>query len=587
MKKTTLATIVLLTLSLISVRADIVGFGENGAGWTLNGHDFFGTPSLPIISGNVLYITEVTNAYRARSVFFNTPQPIGNFTATFTYQNLTAVGTGGQPGNPGDGIVFAIQNQGASAVGGCCGQLGFDGITQASGVALHIYGASETGYAPATVPTNGTSQYTSTLSVDLRAAYPITVTVAYDGTTLSERLEDTITHASFSNSYTVDLQSAVNSDTALIGFTAGTGAATSDQRISDFSFSAAQTPLTIRVYPTNQFAIIAPTNFINLQAAASNSSAFQWCQESGANQVLFTDPTSSNTTVIFNYAGTYRLSVSASDGMHAASAFVDAIVEVNTNAVFQNISNFLAATIPDPTNNANIFLSFYKNGNGAADANAYYAALDALEPGNSKTNFARWKMANGFPSGPIPAATNGSVVSATYFNAQDLGLARRVIMQVTTNATTTNWAFAASHYKSLEDALADTNKEVTEAIDYSTSFPFPKFYVFSNDVSETRVPSDGLDGGGQKFVPSLCLVCHAGTSFQGGSNTHGHFLPFVLRALDYPCATGLSRGEQEPAFRAFNAAVFGVEKDIATRNSNEARPTLLNLIQGWYGVGFT
>jgi|GEM_PF-2703475 len=270
---------------LTVVPAQITGFGGNGGGWTLNG-----SPVAPGVSNDVLHITDVTGYYQARSAFYNVPMPITRFTCSFIYQELTALGAGGGPYggayNPADGTVFTLQNQGAAALGACCGQLGYSGITNATGVAFHIFSTPGyadnipgTGYAPTTVPSAGNGLYLNTSPVNLLSGDPLLVTLTYDGTTLWEQLLDTITLASFSTSYTVDLPGAVGGATAFVGFTGGTGAGAADQRISSFAFGV---PPTIVTQPSSLTNSAGATATFTVFAAGTAPLHYQW-QFNGTN----------------------------------------------------------------------------------------------------------------------------------------------------------------------------------------------------------------------------------------------------------------------------------------------------------------
>jgi len=79
------------------------------------------------------------DTYEGGSAFYNIPQNIGAFTATFTYHNSTSYG-------PADGFTFTLQNQGLSAVGGYGLNLGFGGITNGAAIAFNLY----TGYGAGT-----------------------------------------------------------------------------------------------------------------------------------------------------------------------------------------------------------------------------------------------------------------------------------------------------------------------------------------------------------------------------------------------------------------------------------------------------
>src|SRR5262249_5550522 len=66
--------------------------------------------------------------------------------------------------------------------------------------------------------------------------HPLQVTLSYDGTTLTETVQDTVTRASFTHAYTVDLATAIGSGTAYVGFTGSTGGETAIQQIRTWSF---------------------------------------------------------------------------------------------------------------------------------------------------------------------------------------------------------------------------------------------------------------------------------------------------------------------------------------------------------------
>jgi hypothetical protein len=350
----------------------------------------------------------------------------------------------------------------------------------------------------------------------------------------------------------------------------------------------------IFVLPTSQFDITAPTNSINLQADTAGSTAdttYAWSKTSGEDQIIFTDPSSANTGVLFGFTGTYQLSVTATTGTNVLQTDVTVNVDSYTNeffgnetdGFFENISNFVNGPL---LTNANVFLTRFLSTN--SDAINYYAAID---PQNTKTTLADWKIANGIPTNLIPpSATNfmNGVVAATYFNALDLGFGRRMIMQGTNGG---DWAFAVANYHTLEDALNDTNKIATVTMDYSAVPPgttrFTKFYVYGpNDM---RSNSANLDGGGFKFVPGLCVACHGGTTGTvppGGGDVHAHFLAFdLLNSLDYSSSSNLTRSAQEPAFKLMNQAVLAIEQDIALEDPTNFCPAITNLIQGWYGPG--
>jgi hypothetical protein len=215
-----------------AVQAGTTGF-NNGTGWSSNsfgsGSAAFTTSTLTLTDGGF---------GEARSAYFNTAQPVANWSALFTY---TASGPGGL--GLADGVSFILQNQGLTAVGGGGSGLGMSGITPSAEVEFNLF----TGFGHpvgTTFETNGADNqnYMTTGSVNIASGDPIRVSLSYSGSLLSETLQDLSTSATFSTSYTTNLVGVLGSPTALIGFTGGTGAGTSVQVISNFSFSNSALP---------------------------------------------------------------------------------------------------------------------------------------------------------------------------------------------------------------------------------------------------------------------------------------------------------------------------------------------------------
>jgi Legume lectin domain len=227
-------TMAVLALGAPAVRGGgINGFG-NGVGWTGNtngtGEPTFTTDTLTLTDGGLS---------EARSAFYNTAQSIGQFTAQFTYQPT-------QPGGEGlaDGATFTLQTQGLSAMGSQGSALGVGGtvspITPSAEFEINIFSNHTIG---TNFVTNGaTSNYNPTGAVNVASEDPIQVLLSYNGSVLSETLTDTNTNATFSASYTIDIASVLGGGSALVGFTGGTGAGSSVQVISNFTFQSSLIP---------------------------------------------------------------------------------------------------------------------------------------------------------------------------------------------------------------------------------------------------------------------------------------------------------------------------------------------------------
>jgi uncharacterized repeat protein (TIGR01451 family) len=229
-----------------SVQAQIAGFGVTGANWTLNVAQ--GSGSTPTIQSNVLQLVNSTQS--GTSAFFDTPQYIGSFTASFVWQNVQA--------SAGAGFTFCLQNQGVNAVGQVGGNyLGFYQLSQATGVAFNVLSSGSVnpgvGYAPLTVPDGGSIGYTPTGSVNFDASNPILVQLAYTNNVLDITVTDTVTTNTFTTNFAANLSTAVGGTTAFVGFTGG-GVENLQVVISNFVF----TPI---IPPTHQGTF--PVTFTN------------------------------------------------------------------------------------------------------------------------------------------------------------------------------------------------------------------------------------------------------------------------------------------------------------------------------------
>jgi hypothetical protein len=215
----------------------VVTFETNGLNWTLNE----GAVITPTIAANVLTLTDGTGG-ESSSAFFDTPQYIGGFLASFTY---TANGSA-------DGVTFCIQNSaaGTNATGATGGDLGYTGIAPSAAFELNIFSLAHggsgiqfgtDGSTPDSV--NPTAPYTSTAPVSLVSTDPIYVQLYYLQNVLTVLLVDTSTGDSFTTNYNVaNLPITVGGNSAYVGFTGGDGGDTATQTVTDFTFSSTTTP---------------------------------------------------------------------------------------------------------------------------------------------------------------------------------------------------------------------------------------------------------------------------------------------------------------------------------------------------------
>jgi len=128
--------------------------------------------------------------------------------------------------------------------------MGYTGIGSSVAVKFDLYddlgeGPDSTGLytdgAPPTVPATNLSS----TGINLHSGDIFKVQLVYNGTTLTVTITDTVTGASATQTYTVDIPTVVGSPTANVGFTGGTRLITATQDILNWSYSTPSTASTI------------------------------------------------------------------------------------------------------------------------------------------------------------------------------------------------------------------------------------------------------------------------------------------------------------------------------------------------------
>jgi hypothetical protein len=224
---------------MVGATPPVIGFGDGSAWATLSGATISGTPS-------VLELTD-GNPSESRSAFYNTPQYIAGFLATFTYTPSAGSAT------RADGVTFALQNDpsGAQSVGGAGNQLGYGGINPSVAFELDIY-TGDAGGTGINWATNGLTAGTGgapnggTSPVNINSGDPIGVALyySYDTGQLGVKLVDTAASATFVTNYEVgNIPALLGGDFAYIGFTGATGGSDAVQQISNFSYSYSESPV--------------------------------------------------------------------------------------------------------------------------------------------------------------------------------------------------------------------------------------------------------------------------------------------------------------------------------------------------------
>ncbi|HXP10904.1 MAG TPA: chitobiase/beta-hexosaminidase C-terminal domain-containing protein, partial [Acidobacteriaceae bacterium] len=206
----------------------------NATGLQLNGKS-------KVSSSKFLELTDGGD-YEASSAFWTTPVNIQSFTTNFTFQLSSA---------SADGFTFTIQDTGLTALGAYGGGLGYGAdpnngptakIGKSVAIKFDIYsnsgeGTDSTGlFTNGATPTNPAVSLTSS-GIVLSSGDTIAAQLAYNGTTLTLNLTDTVTNKTFSQAFTVNIPSTVGANTAYVGFTGGTGGASAIQNIKTWTFT--------------------------------------------------------------------------------------------------------------------------------------------------------------------------------------------------------------------------------------------------------------------------------------------------------------------------------------------------------------
>jgi hypothetical protein len=205
------------------------GFSTTPAQMTFNGG--------AALSGTALQLTD-GSSNEARSAFFTTPLNVQLFTTGFDFQ-LTSPAA--------DGFTFTIQGVGPAALGGVGGGLGYAGMPKSMAVKFDLYnnngeGADSTGlYVNGASPTVPSTDLTGT-ALNFHSGDILNAQLTYNGTTLTVVITDTVTNASATQTYTIDIPATVGGSTAYAGFTGGSGGSTAIQQILNWTYTSVALP---------------------------------------------------------------------------------------------------------------------------------------------------------------------------------------------------------------------------------------------------------------------------------------------------------------------------------------------------------
>jgi len=184
---------------------------------------------------------QLTNGglFEASSAFYTTPVNIQAFTTDFTFQLS----------NPdADGMTFTIQNVGAGALGASGGSLGYAGIGHSVAIKFDLHNNAGEGNNSTGLYINGAQPTVPAVNlnptgINLHSGDAIDAHMTYDGVNLTMTLTDTLTLATWSYSWPINIPATIGSNTAYVGFTGGSGSTSSSQKMLAWTYLAGTPPV--------------------------------------------------------------------------------------------------------------------------------------------------------------------------------------------------------------------------------------------------------------------------------------------------------------------------------------------------------
>jgi hypothetical protein len=184
------------------------------------------------VTGGLLQLTDGGSSEN-RTAWFMTEVPVQGFTTDFTFQQLNATA---------DGMTFAIQGDNMWALGDAGGGLGYQDIPNSVAVKFDLYSNAgesndSTGlYTGGVAPTVPSVDLSST-GINLHSGDIMHAHMVYNGTNLTMTLTDTVTNATVTEVFPVNIPALVGGNSAWVGFTGGTGGGTATQNVLSWTYT--------------------------------------------------------------------------------------------------------------------------------------------------------------------------------------------------------------------------------------------------------------------------------------------------------------------------------------------------------------
>ena len=322
---------------------------------------FAGSQGLLVFNGSTqlddsrLQLTDGGSS-EAASAWFATPINVQSFTTNFTFQLSNALA---------DGITFAIQGQGSSALGGDGSAMGYQGIPKSIALKFDLAndageGINSTGfYLNGAAPTLPAIDLNPT-GINLHSGDSMAAQLIYDGATLAVTLTDKVTLATYSTSLPVNIPALVGGNTAYVGFTGSSANVSSSQKVLSWTYA----PDPVAGYPLIQ----PPAGLYSTAQSVTISDSTP-----GA-AIYYTTDGTQPTTASTRYSDT-PIPVTSNETIHAI-----AVAPGTLNSAVAAANYIIAAAVPPPTfsqpsgNYGNSLITIY---DAAPGATIYYTTNGA------------------------------------------------------------------------------------------------------------------------------------------------------------------------------------------------------------------
>ena len=439
------------------------------------------------VTGGTLELTDGGSG-EGRSAWFSTEVPVNSFITDFYFQQLSATA---------DGMTFAIQSYAPTAVGGDGGGLGYSGIPDSLAIKFDLFsnageGSDSTGlYTNGATPTVPAVDMTSS-GVNLHSGDAMHAHITYDGTNLTLTLTDTVTNATFTQAFPINIPSTVGGNNAYVGFTGGTGGSTAIQNVLSWTY----------VSPLSSTAAAMPS-FSPAAGTYSTSQSVTISDATSGSTIYYTTNGTTPTTASSVYSG--PITVGATETLEAiavasgstTSATATAAYTIETAVPAPTFSlatgTYTAAqsvTISDTSTGAKIY--YTTNGTAPSTSSSAYSgpitvgATETLQAIAVQTGYANSSTTSATYTLNLTAATPAfSVPGGPYTSAQTVSITDAtpgVTIYYTTNGTTPGIS-SAVYSTPFSVSASETIEAIAVATGYTTSAVATSAYTIGATVT--------------------------------------------------------------------------------------------------------